>query len=272
MSASYSYLEIGGMLRSDQDQAELSLDPLSTPSIMPPSNETNTASFPAASTSSPSHPAQVDQGSLPVANIIFLVISMIGMSALVVCVFLRHRSSARIRQSSLEVNKDEPRPSNRLWSRVLSLFSKSHLWRSKTKSATKHTQGGMTTIGALHATCTFVAAAPSTVLAPPVVMQFRVPGTEKLVVVCSVCCPLSAHYACGDPNPWGTVAGIPHLTHEQLPVNNQPSSIPERQPYSVDIPPSDQDHPSTIELPDLSFEDQLRSPSALPKGPKRTLA
>jgi hypothetical protein len=277
------------MLRSDQDQAELSLDPLSTPPIMPPSNETNTADFPAASTSSPSHPAQVDQGSLPVANIIFLAISMIGMSALVVCVFLRHRSSARIRQSSLEVNKDEPRPSNRLWSRVLSLLSKSYLWRSKTKSATKHTQGGMTTIGALHATCTFVAAAPSTVLAPPVVMQFRVPGTEKLVVVCSVCCPLSAHYACGDPNPWvsvvycnattthmtwaqGTVAGIPHLTHEQLPVNNQPSSIPERQPYSVDIPPSDQDHPSTIELPDLSFEDQLRSPSALPKGPKRTLA
>ncbi|KAG1775998.1 hypothetical protein EV702DRAFT_360088 [Suillus placidus] len=241
---------------------------------MAPSNGTNTASFPVPSTSSPSRPAQANQGSFPVANITILAISIIGMSALVISVFLGHRSSARIKQSSSKVNKDEPRPFNRLWSRALSLFPKSHLWRSKTKSATKHKQGEMTTVSALHATCTFVAVAPSKVLAPSVVMQFRVPDTEKFVVLCSVCCPLSAHHACGDPKPWvhSTFAGIPHLAQEQLPVNNQPSSISERQLYSVDIPPSGQDRLPTIELPDLSFEDQPRSPSASPKGPKRMLA
>ncbi|KAG2137153.1 uncharacterized protein EDB93DRAFT_1167767 [Suillus bovinus] len=234
---------------------------------MAPSNGTNTASFPVASTS---RPAQVNRGSFPVANIIILAICIIGMSALVICVFLRHRSATRIKQSSSKVNKGEPMPFNRLWSRVLSL----HLWRSKTKLATKHKEGEMTTIGALHATCTFVAAAPSKCLAPPVVMQFRVPETDKFVVLCSVCCPLSAHYACGDPKPWvhSAFADIPHLAQEQLPVSNQPSSIPERQPYGVDIPPFDQDHSSTIELPNLTFEDQLRSPSAPPEGPKRTLA
>ncbi|KAG1811278.1 uncharacterized protein BJ212DRAFT_1302147 [Suillus subaureus] len=238
---------------------------------MAPSNNTSTASLPVASTSSPSRPAQVNQGSFPVASIIILAISIIGMGVLVVWVFLQHRSSARIKQSSSEVNEDEPRPFNRLWSRIL---SKSHLWRSKTKSATKHKQGEMTTVSALHATCTFVAAAPSKILAPPVVMQFRVPDAEKFVVLCSVGCSLSAHYACGDPKPWvqSTFVGIPHLAQEQLPVNNQPSSIPERQSYSVDIPPSDQDHSLTIELPGPFFEDQPRSPSVPPKGPKRTLA
>lgn len=244
---------------------------------MAPSNGTNlnTASFPVASTSSPSRPAQVtqDQGSLPIANIIILAISIIGMGVLVLCVFLRHRSSARMKQSSSKVNKDEPRPFNRLRSRALSLFSKAHLWRSKTKSATTRKQGEMTTVGALHATCTFVAAAPSKVLAPPVVMQFRIPDTEKFVVLCSVRCPLSTHHACGDPMPLGqsTFADIPHLAREQLPVNNQPSSIPEHQPYNVDIPPSDQDLSPTIELPALSFEDRSRLPSALPNGPRRML-
>lgn len=188
---------------------------------MAPSNGTNTASFPveSESTSSPSRPAQVnqDQGSLPIANIIILAISIIGMGALVLCVFLRHRSSARMKQSSSKVNKDEPRPFNRLRSRALSLFSKPHLWRSKTKSATTHKQGEMTTVGALHATCTFVAAAPSKVLAPPVVMQFRIPDTEKFVVLCSVRCPLSTHHACGDPMPWvSTVysynSSVTHMT------------------------------------------------------------
>lgn len=242
---------------------------------MAPSNGTNTASFPVASTSSPSRPAQVtqDQGSLPIANIIVLAISIIGMGVLVLCVFVRHRSSARMKQSSSKVNKDEPRPFNRLRSRALSLFSKAHLWRSKTKSATTRKQGEMTTVGALHATCTFVAAAPSKVLAPPVVMQFRIPDTEKFVVLCSVRCPLSTHHACGDPMPWGqsTFADIPHLAREQLPVNNQPSSIPEHQPYNADIPPSDQDLSPTIELPALSFEDRSRLPSALPNGPRRML-
>lgn len=244
---------------------------------MAPSNGTNTASFPVASTSSPSRPAQVtqDQGSLPIANIIILAISIIGMGVLVLCVFLRHRSSARMKQSSSKVNKDEPRPFNRLRSRALSLFSKAHLWRSKTKSATTRKQGEMTTVGALalHATCTFVAAAPSKVLAPPVVMQFTIPDTEKFVVLCSVRCPLSTHHACGDPMPLGqsTFADIPHLAREQLPVNNQPSSIPEHQPYNVDIPPSDQDLSPTIELPALSFEDRSRLPSALPNGPRRML-
>ncbi|KAG2035337.1 hypothetical protein BDR03DRAFT_962813 [Suillus americanus] len=169
---------------------------------MAPSNDTITASFPVASTSSPSHPAQVNQGSFPVASIVILAMSVIGMGVLVVCVFLQHRLSTRIKQSSSEVNKDEPRPFNRLWPRVLSLFSKSYLWWSKTKSATKHKQGEMTTVSALHATCTFVAAAPSKILAPPVVMQFRVPDTEKCIVLCSICCPLSAHHACGDPKSW----------------------------------------------------------------------
>ncbi|KAG1822299.1 hypothetical protein EV424DRAFT_804543 [Suillus variegatus] len=251
-------------------------------------NGTNTASFPVTSTSSPSRPAQVNQGSLPVANIVFLAICMIGMSALVICVFLRHRSSTRIKQSSSNVNKDEPRPFNRLWSRALSLFSKLHdLWRSKTKSATKYKQSEMTTVSALHATCTFVAAAPSKVLAPPVVMQFRVPDTEKFVVLCSVCCPLSVHHGCGDPKSWVSAvdsyntttthttqvqspfSDIPHLVEEQLPVNNRASSTPGCQPYG---PPSDQDHSPTIELPNLSVEDQPRSPFAPPGGPKRTLA
>ncbi|KAG1888698.1 hypothetical protein F4604DRAFT_964378 [Suillus subluteus] len=241
---------------------------------MAPSNDTNTASFPVASTSSPSRSAQDNQGSFHVASIVILAISIIGMGLLMISVVLRHRSSARIKQSSPEVNKDEPRPLNRLWSRVLSLFSKLHLWWSKAKSATKHKQGGMTTVSALHATCTFVAAAPSKFLPPPVVMQFRVPDTEKFVVLCSVCCPLAAHHACGDSKPWvqSTFAGIPHLAQEQLPVNNQLSSIPERQPHNVDIPPFDQDHSPTIELPELSFEDQPRSPSTPPKGLKRTLA
>lgn len=246
---------------------------------MAPSNGTNIASFPveSESTSSPSRPAQVnqDQGSLPIANIIILAISIIGMGGLVLCVFLRHRSSARMKQSSSKVNKDEPRPFNRLRSRALSLFSKPHLWRSKTKSATTHKEGDMTTVGALHATCTFVAAAPSKVLAPPVVMQFRIPDTEKFVVLCSVRCPLSTHHACGDPMPWGqnTFADIPHLAREQLPVNNRPSGIPDRehQPYSVDIPPSDQGLSPTIELPALSFEDRSRSRSAPPNGPRRML-
>lgn len=238
-------------------------------------NGTNTASFPVTSTSSPSRPAQVNQGSFPVANIVILAICMIGMSALVICVFLRHRSSTRIKQSSSNVNKGEPRPFNRLWSRALSLFSKLHdLWRSKTKSATKYKQSEMTTVSALHAICTFVAAAPSKVLAPPAVMQFRVPDTERFVVLCPVCCPLSVHHACGDPKSWvqSPFSDIPHLVEERLPVNNQASSIPECQPYGVDIPPSDQDHLPTIELPNLSVEDQPRSPFAPPGGPKRTLA
>ncbi|KAG2056219.1 hypothetical protein BDR06DRAFT_296078 [Suillus hirtellus] len=101
------------------------------------------------------------------------------MGALVSYVFLRHRSSVRIKQRSLKVNKDEPRPFNRL---VSCLFSKLHdLWYLKTKSTTKHKQGRMITVGALHATCTFVAVAPSKILTPPVTMQFRVPDTE-------VCC------------------------------------------------------------------------------------
>ncbi|KAG2359506.1 hypothetical protein BDR07DRAFT_1611315 [Suillus spraguei] len=222
--------------------------------IMGPSNSTNTASFPVAS----SLPAQANQGSFPVANIIFLAISIIGMSTLVVRVFLQHRSSAKTKQSSSEVNKDEPRSIKRLWFRVLSSFSKAHLWLSKTRSATKHKQGEMATVDASHATCTFVTAAPSKILAPPVVMQFRVPDTEKFVVLCSVCCPLSAHHACGDPKSWvqNNFAGILHLAQEQLPVNNQPSSIPARQPYSVGIPSSNQDCSPSIELPDPSFEDQ----------------
>lgn len=193
------------------------------------------------------------------------------MSTLVVCVFLRHRSLAKIKQSSLKVSKDEPRPFNRLWSRALSLFSSSHLWHSKTKAANKHKQDEMTTVKALHATCTFAAAAPSKFLTPPVVMQFRIPDTEKLVVLCSVCCPLSAHHACGDPMPWSTFADIPHLAREQLPVNNEPSSIPENQPYSVNIPPSDQVHSPTIELSTLSFQGQPRSPSVPPNRSKRML-
>ncbi|KAG2139728.1 hypothetical protein DEU56DRAFT_302217 [Suillus clintonianus] len=168
---------------------------------MAPSNGTNTASFPAASTSSPSiRPAQVIQGSFPVASIIMLAISIIGMGALVVFVFLQHsRSSARIKQSSSTAHKDKTSPIDKHWPRVLSWFSKMHLWRPQTKSATKHKQGDVTTtVGASHATCTFVAAAPSKFLAPPVVTQFRISDTDKFVVLCSVCCPLLAHHTCGD--------------------------------------------------------------------------
>ncbi|KAG1740353.1 hypothetical protein EDB19DRAFT_783206 [Suillus lakei] len=229
------------------------------------------ASFPIASTSSPSRPAQVNQaqGSFPVASIIMLSISIIGMGALVVCVFLRHRSSVRIKQSSSTAIKNKPKPFSKLWSFVLSWFSKSHLWRSKIKSATNHKQGDMTAVAALHATCTFVAATPSKFLAPPVVMQCRVLNTERFVVLCPVCCPLSAQHTCGDPKPWvqGTFADIPHLVQEQLPVSNQPPSIP----HNVDIPPSNQDRSRTIEPPDLSPVDQPQSSSAPPKCLKRTL-
>ncbi|KAG0697999.1 hypothetical protein DFH29DRAFT_123736 [Suillus ampliporus] len=240
--------------------------------IMAPSNATNTASsFPLASTSSPSHPAHVNQSSFPVASVILLAISIIGMGALVVCVFLRHRSSARIKQRSSTAKKDKPKPFVKPWFRVLSWFSKSHLWCSETKSAIKHKQSNMTTVDALHATCTFVAAAPSKFLAPPIVMQFRVPDTEKFIVLCSVCCPLSTHDTCDNSKPR---VQVPHLAQhsEQLPVNNQPSSVPEREPYSVDISPSDQYHSCTTEPPNLSPEDQPQSPSAPPKRPKRTLA
>ncbi|KAG1729096.1 uncharacterized protein EDB91DRAFT_1160217, partial [Suillus paluster] len=247
-----------------------------------------TASFPVASTSSSSRPAHVNQGSFPVASIIILAITIIGMGALVVCVFLRNRSSARIKRGSLTVDKDKPSPVNKPWSRVLSWFSKSRRWWSETKSNTKHKRGDMTTISALHATCTFVAAAPSKFFAPPVVMQFRVPDTEKFVMLCSVCCPLSAHHTCHDPNPrvsgshshnptttyttkvQSTFVDIPHLAQqsEQLPVSQQPSNIPERAPYSVNISSSGQDRSCTIE----PHQDQPQSSSASPKWPKRTLA
>ncbi|KAH7930333.1 hypothetical protein BV22DRAFT_74185 [Leucogyrophana mollusca] len=187
---------------------------------MAPSNNTEAASQVTVPSSS------LHARTLPIASIVVLTLCILLMNYLTGYVLFRQLYDRRKSKSAPRARptSEKGSTSGSRW-RVRPLFPKLRPVKKPNRSASA--------VGALHATCTLVAAAPPKLFCPPVVMQIQLPNKAKTILL----------YGTGLPG-WNTddkspqvpcVSALPGRDRSQPPISRPPKGEPIRSEQDTGI-------------------------------------